>query len=229
MNKQVFFYREQQIIEWGAARNIVGEKAQSTAIAQLLKTQKEFNEWLENHSKDDIGDIFVTLSMVASFYGFTLGEAFCVGSQLQEQGQLDFTEIKDSIKENGLDETYQACIDLAKQSIESDDGDTLFVDLIVLVKLLYNLAESIEANVNECIDEAWDDIKHRQGKMVSGLYVKQKDIDLLESYDIKYCELYEQPCFVITNPFSVDGIAKLKEIGFAIKDNRTIGLESNII
>ncbi|MFM9597938.1 hypothetical protein ACKI1O_52670, partial [Streptomyces scabiei] len=76
-----------------------------------------------------------------------------------------------------------------------------------------------------CVQLAWDDIKHRTGKMVHGLFVKQKDLDLLDSVDVKYTELYGSPCFLVTNVFSKAAFETLNSLGFVVKENKTIGLQ----
>lgn len=105
-------HREQDIIDWATARNIIGPNGQATKDAQAEKTGSELSELflaIENDSRDEakdaIGDIYVTIAIQAAMWGLTM---------------------------------------------------------------------------EECIEQAWDDIKDRTGMMIHGKFVKQHDLDILQ-------------------------------------------------
>ena len=98
-------HREQDIINWGIARNILGPTGEGTKNRQWDKTYEELTELhhaiLKNdhhEARDAIGDIVVTLIMQAQMWGLTM---------------------------------------------------------------------------EECIEQAWNQIKDRKGRMVNGVFVKE--------------------------------------------------------
>ena len=78
-------HREQDIINWGIARNIIGPDSQSNKKKQCDKTLEEVIElrdaiildWVgaqKPHARDAIGDIIVTLVLQAQMWGLTITE-----------------------------------------------------------------------------------------------------------------------------------------------------------
>lgn len=53
------------------------------------------------------------------------------------------------------------------KDIKDDIGDVYVV--------LVNIAERNGLSMEECIDQAWEDIKDRKGRMVDGVFVKESD------------------------------------------------------
>ena len=81
--------REEDIIRWGEARNLIGPTGQATKIGQFCKTLEEVAELSsaitdrdEAAVKDAIGDIIVTLVMQASMWGLLIDE--CVEAAYQQ-------------------------------------------------------------------------------------------------------------------------------------------------
>tara|TARA_B100000287_G_scaffold428171_1_gene479116 strand:- start:9165 stop:9614 length:450 start_codon:yes stop_codon:yes gene_type:complete len=54
------------------------------------------------------------------------------------------------------------------KDIRDDIGDMLVVML--------NIAERNGVVLAECLQKAWDDIKHRKGRMIDGIFVKENDL-----------------------------------------------------
>ena len=74
-------HREQDIINWGIARNIIGPDAMSAKHNQHAKTVEEVDELMQaivlkdhNAARDAIGDIIVTLVLQAQMWGLTITE-----------------------------------------------------------------------------------------------------------------------------------------------------------
>lgn len=74
-------HREQDIIQWGIDRNIIGPTAVSNRDAQLSKTYEEVDEIADaiiedniHMAKDGIGDVLVTLVLQAQMWGLTMEE-----------------------------------------------------------------------------------------------------------------------------------------------------------
>ena len=55
------------------------------------------------------------------------------------------------------------------KDIRDDIGDMIVV--------LINIAERNNLSLTECLEQAWDDIKDRKGRMVDGVFVKEEDED----------------------------------------------------
>jgi NTP pyrophosphatase (non-canonical NTP hydrolase) len=53
------------------------------------------------------------------------------------------------------------------RDIKDDIGDMIVV--------LINIAERNNVTVKECLQTAWEDIRHRKGKMVDGVFIKEED------------------------------------------------------
>ena len=45
-----------------------------------------------------------------------------------------------------------------------------------MIVVLINIAERNGVSINECLSQACDDIKDRKGKMIDGIFVKEKDL-----------------------------------------------------
>ena len=54
------------------------------------------------------------------------------------------------------------------KDVKDDIGDMLVVML--------NIAERNGVILAECLQKAWDDIKHRKGRMIDGIFVKETDL-----------------------------------------------------
>ena len=55
------------------------------------------------------------------------------------------------------------------RDIRDDIGDIMVV--------LINIAERNNLTLTECLEVAYNDIKHRKGKMIDGVFVKEADLD----------------------------------------------------
>tara|TARA_R110002012_G_scaffold67404_2_gene175712 strand:+ start:198 stop:554 length:357 start_codon:yes stop_codon:yes gene_type:complete len=53
------------------------------------------------------------------------------------------------------------------QDIRDDIGDMLVV--------MINIAERNDLTISECLQQAWNDIKDRKGRMVDGIFVKESE------------------------------------------------------
>jgi len=82
-------HREQEIIQWGIDRNIIGPTALSNRTAQLVKTVEEVDEIAnaiisddKDEARDGIGDVVVTLILQAQMWGLTMEE--CIEQAWQQ-------------------------------------------------------------------------------------------------------------------------------------------------
>lgn len=54
-------------------------------------------------------------------------------------------------------------------------GKDVSDDIGDMIVVLINIAERNNLTIEECLQQAWDDIKDRKGKMVDGVFVKEGD------------------------------------------------------
>lgn len=166
------FTRENDIIQWGIDRNIIGNTAQGTVAGQLEKTRQEHQEWKDKHSKDDLGDIFVTLVMASALKGSTI-------SGVVNETLYDFYSF--------IERNHELLHMFCKDRLDSDVKDLLKVpynfniNVVHVVVDLYMVAIKYGWTLDECIEVAWLDIKDRTGLMVHGTFIKQQNLDTLFS------------------------------------------------
>ena len=162
-------HREQEIIHWAKDRRIIPD---STPSAQLAKTHSEWKEWLRDKSRDDIGDIVVTL---------------VIGHWLSQERPLG-----DSVAE--LEPVHFDCTSRAGHIVQQLIGE---IDMDILCEgsgeqknyaaiyiCLAEIARLSGWTVEECIETAWQDIKDRRGMMLHGTFVKQATLDHLAVYGV---------------------------------------------
>lgn len=176
--------RENDIIQWGIDRNIIGNTAQGTFGGQQEKTRQEWQEWKRDHSKDDVGDIMVTLMMGLALKHTTLSQ--CVkyyyrgGKELGWDYQSFPSETSSGWFDFFLDSAVTDYLEVGS-SYEETGAD--------IVNCLYNLCEYNQWTLEECLEVAWNDIKDRRGLMCYGSFVKQTNIDTLSKYNVHYDEV----------------------------------------
>ena len=54
-------------------------------------------------------------------------------------------------------------------------GNDISDDIGDMIVVLINIAERNNLSIQECLQQAWDDIKDRKGRMVDGVFVKGGD------------------------------------------------------
>lgn len=82
-------YREEDIINWGIARNLIGPTGEATRVGQQAKTEEDVGELADAIAADDreaardaIGDVYVTLVMQAQMWGLTMQD--CIDAAWNE-------------------------------------------------------------------------------------------------------------------------------------------------
>jgi hypothetical protein len=48
-------------------------------------------------------------------------------------------------------------------------------DIGDMIVILINIAERNNLSIKDCVDHAYDEIKHRKGTMVDGIFIKEED------------------------------------------------------
>ena len=154
----------QKIEQWAHDRNIING---SKPIDQAMKLFSEFGELADNVGKgrdcrDDIGDVFVVLTIMAKQHGESIDNflASC-GSAYDVKG---------------------AIIELCKNLIvfanaKNINDDAVMDSLDMSTAILDSIALATGHTMQECVQIAYDDIKNRKGKMQNGVFIKESDLE----------------------------------------------------
>lgn len=146
-----------KIEKWANDRNIIKG---SKPIDQAMKLFSEFGELADNIGKgrdcrDDIGDIFVVLTIIAKQLNLSIDDSFGYGGI--SAGSLKHAAC-------GLGASLHDFIEYQDQ------------------EKLTNCVEFLECTANEagivfadCVEIAYNDIKDRNGVMHNGVFVKESD------------------------------------------------------
>lgn len=74
------------------------------------------------------------------------------------------------------DQTLKLLQELGELSDSVCKGKDVRDDLGDMMVVIINIAERNGLTLRECLEKAWNDIKHRKGKMVNGIFVKESDL-----------------------------------------------------
>lgn len=150
----------QKIEQWATDRNIIKG---SKPIDQAMKLFSEFGKLADNVGKgrdcrDDIGDLFVVLTIIA------------------QQAELNINE---SVKLRNNNRAPNVC--LKKQVNWLCSSLSLFVTdlgpytLGNCVENLMQISKILDYTLEECVQIAYNDIKDRKGIMSNGVFIKESD------------------------------------------------------
>lgn len=151
-----------QIEQWAEDRNIIKG---TRPIDQAMKLFSEFGELADNVGKgrdcrDDIGDVFVVLTIISAQLGETISEITI--------GDISWKYGNKSLISELCGQLYEF-VDCAKGS--SWDYNSLAFSL----EFLKFIADDIGSSIDECIQIAYNDIKDRKGVVYNGLFIKESD------------------------------------------------------
>lgn len=74
------------------------------------------------------------------------------------------------------DQTLKLLQELGELSDSVCKGKDVSDDLGDMMVVIINIAERNGLTLQTCLEKAWNDIKHRKGKMVDGIFVKESDL-----------------------------------------------------
>jgi len=150
---------QEKIEFWAEARGLNRPEFAQRQCSKVMEEVGEFagNLVRGNCVKDDIGDIFVTIVILAK----------------QKNIQVDFSKnelskvyLGDPIKIYSLVGLLVSC----KSDIQFKNISTVLVRELMSFCVLSNIC------FIECIKIAWNEIKTRRGKMVNGTFIKEADL-----------------------------------------------------
>ena len=153
-----------KIEQWAEDRNIIKG---SKPIDQAMKLFSEFGELADNIGKgrdcrDDIGDIFIVLTIITKQTGRSVGDYADGGVMLRHPHN----------KENVSELAYFLAPFVSYLTIPPQFNGQALVECI---RLLRTIASNISSTLEECVQIAYDDIKERRGVLVNGVFIKESD------------------------------------------------------
>ena len=150
--------------QWSIDRGL--DKADSKK--QMLKLYEEFGELASGLAKgnkevvkDSIGDVVVVLIILA-----------------QQQGLekiSDFNIICNHLQPSDLMPQASETIGLISLRVRKTN-DEIEEYIVRLISCLRTIAKYENLKFEDCLSQAWDEIKDRKGKLIDGVWVKEEDL-----------------------------------------------------
>lgn len=150
--------------QWSIDRGL--DKADSKK--QMLKLYEEFGELASGLAKgnkevvkDSIGDVVVVLIILA-----------------QQQGVekiSDFNIICNHLQPSDLMPQASETIGLISLRIKKTN-DEIEEPIVRLISYLRTIAKYENLKFEDCLSQAWNEIKDRKGKLIDGVWVKEEDL-----------------------------------------------------
>lgn len=106
-------------------------------------------------------------------YGMTDGQITGQLEELIKQWHHDRNLIDGSTDKDQYMKLIQEAGELSDSICKGDDIRDDIGDIMVV---LINIMERNGLSLTECLDVAYNDIKHRKGKMVDGVFIKEADL-----------------------------------------------------
>ena len=130
------------------------EKLYNTSADLTTATDVVFTSYPEGMTVEEQNDLDTLIHKVIGWhYDRNLIEGSTDKDQVLKLAQ-ELGELSDSVCKG--------------KDVKDDIGDMLVVML--------NIAERNGVILAECLQKAWDDIKHRKGRMIDGIFVKETDL-----------------------------------------------------
>ena len=184
------------IVDWHHARNLIGGSDNKN---QTLKLVQEFGELSGNLSSgesivDDIGDMIVVLINLMEREGINFKDSFVhpnstPGKPIPNDptsnkglaGHIeDYLNFQSNMYHLKSGATIQLYLDLSHQmGLLSDfvcKQQKIHESVGRILRGLIMLAECYDITIQNCLQQAWDDIKDRKGMMIDGIFVKEADL-----------------------------------------------------
>lgn len=150
--------------QWSIDRGL--DKADSKK--QLLKLYEEFGELASGIAKgnkevvkDSIGDVVVVLIILAQQKGL--------------EKISDFNIICNHLQESDLMPQASETIGLISLRVRRTKSK-VEEPIVRLISYLRTIAKYENLKFEDCLSQAWDEIKDRKGKLIDGVWVKEEDL-----------------------------------------------------
>jgi len=155
--------REEEIIGWAIKKGIVEA---DDKLKQGLKTVEEIAELVKHSIKgedirDDIGDIYVTIVVQAHMNGLNMKKCHKNPYEMETREETKFALVD-----------LVLAVGMLLDSIEREDSVDIWISNIY--NGLINICDMENLSLPCCIEIAYNEIKGRTGKMVNGIFIKDK-------------------------------------------------------
>lgn len=150
--------------QWSIDRGL--DKADSKK--QMLKLYEEFGELASGLAKgnkevvkDSIGDVIVVLIILA-----------------QQQGIKTIADLHYDNSVSDIMLMTSTLIGTLSYHISNDHQEFMFYNIIQMIVASTELiAKGQELDFEDCLSQAWNEIKDRKGKLIDGVWVKEEDLE----------------------------------------------------
>lgn len=149
--------------QWSIDRGL--DKADSKK--QMLKLYEEFGELASGIAKgnkevvkDSIGDVVVVLIILAQQKGVRL-----IGDFELSHGRLSKQDIMLVASED-----VGIISNLVRRNLKCEGH------IMYLITYLQRIAKDENLKFEDCLSQAWNEIKDRKGKLIDGVWVKEEDL-----------------------------------------------------
>ena len=156
---------EEKAQQWFIDRNL----HEANPVKQFLKLMEESGELFEGIAKDKPELIFDALGDIqVVMIGFE--QQIKNGSQISaNQQELELLLMVSSLGNIAQKLYSHVCHNETQTPLIK--SDLMFLDSVISTISLYN-----ETTSENCLDEAYEVIKDRKGKMIDGVFVKEEDL-----------------------------------------------------
>ncbi|MDO4698978.1 MAG: MazG-like family protein [Pasteurellaceae bacterium] len=167
----------QQIEQWAEDRNIFNG---STVQKQIFKLAEEIGELFSGHNKNDldkirdsVGDCVVILTNLRKMLNIeeTLYDTHCESEYIYDIPPAQFNADESLawiLSQQGTLSDY--CLADPTQEPNPEMVNLIFYNLM-------RYCRAKELNIVGCTYFAYNQIKHRKGKMIDGVFVKEEDLN----------------------------------------------------
>jgi len=153
--------------QWLEARNIIQG---SSPVHQFVKGIEEAGEFVEGLTqqdmdllKDGAGDFYVCMNSVSNQLGYDM-------NTVVTNKALDFTESQ------MITSTCNLALLQGRAAGKIIRGKDASADLLALVVLVNSIVKYHGIHPEECYAAAYNEIKHRTGRMVNNVFIKEEDL-----------------------------------------------------
>lgn len=161
-NKKVL---EEKVQQWFIDRNL----HEANPVKQFLKLMEESGELFEGIAKDKPELIFDALGDIQVVM-IGLEQQIKNGAQISaNQQELELLLMVSSLGNIAQKLYSHVCHNETQTPLIK--SDLMFLDSVISTISLYN-----ETTSEKCLDEAYEVIKDRKGKMIDGVFVKEEDL-----------------------------------------------------
>ena len=161
-NKKVL---EEKVQQWFIDRNLY----EANPVKQFLKLMEESGELFEGIAKDKPELIFDALGDIQVVM-IGLEQQIKNGAQISaNQQELELLLMVSSLGNIAQKLYSHVCHNETQTPLIK--SDLMFLDSVISTISLYN-----ETTSEKCLDEAYEVIKDRKGKMIDGVFVKEEDL-----------------------------------------------------